>query len=372
MDASAIPCRLSRAGLSERTRPHVSAPTLYFAFPGHLDTPTGGYHYDRRLIGELRALGLDVATVPLPDRFPFPDEPARDRSRQALAALPDGAVVMIDGLAFGTLDDVAAAEAQRLRLIALCHHPLALESGLDVARQQTFLASERRALQSTRAVVVTSDHTGRILATQYAVPADRIVVARPGTDRVPFAACNGVPLQLLTVATLTRRKAHDVLIEALAPLAFLPWQARFVGGAGFDPAWAEELQERVNHLALQDRIRFIGAVEDLQAEYRHADVFVLPSRFEGYGMVFAEALAAGLPVVAARAGAVPDVVPGTAGLLVPPDDPEALSGALHSLLTGENLRRQLQAGARSAAAILPTWRDSAHRVARLVEEVQRA
>lgn len=348
----------------------MSAFTLYFAFPGDLDTPTGGYHYDRRLIDELRTLGLDVIAVPLPDRFPFPDERAREESWRLLAALPDGAVVIFDGLAFGALDDVAIAEAERLRIIALCHHPLALESGLDATQQQAFRASETRALQCTHAVVVTSDHTGRILAKDYGVPPERIVVALPGTDRVPFAACDGDPLRLLTVASLTRRKAHDVLIEALAPLTSLPWQARFVGGVDFDPVWAEELQDRVNHLQLQDRIRFVGAVDDLQAEYQNADVFVLPSRFEGYGMVFAEALAAGLPVIAARAGAVPDVVPETAGLLVPPDDVEALSDALRRLLLSEDLRRQLQAGARSAAAALPSWSDSARRVARLVKEVE--
>lgn len=348
----------------------MTARTLYFAFPGSLDTPTGGYRYDRRLIGELRTLGLDVVTVPLPEHFPFPDGAARQEAGRALAALPDGATVIVDGLAFGAMDEVASAEARRLRLIALCHHPLAMESGLDAAQQQALLASETRALACARAVVVTSAPTGRVLTTEYGVPAARIAVAQPGTDRVPFAACDGDPLRLLTVASLTRRKGHDVLIDALAPLAFLPWQARFVGGGHFDPDWAQELQDRVNRLQLQDRIRFAGTVDDLQTEYRQADVFVLPSRFEGYGMVFAEALATGLPVIAARVGAVPDVVPGPAGLFVPPDDAEALCGALQRVLTDGALRRRLQAGAQRAAAGLPTWSDSARRVARLIQKVQ--
>lgn len=358
------------AAYSERIRSLVNAPTLYFAYPGRLDTPTGGYHYDRRLIDGLRKVALDVRTTPLPDGFPYPDESAREGARRTLAALPDGATVMIDGLALGVLDDVIAAERQRLRLIALCHHPLALESGLDASQQRALHASEQRALQCVRAVLVTSDHTARILNTEYDVSTDRIVVARPGTEPVPFSPCDGDPPQLLTVASLTRRKAHDVLIDALARLPHLSWQARFVGGSGFDPAWAATLQDRVNQARLQHRIHLLGTVEDLQTEYRQADLFVLPSRFEGYGMVFAEALAAGLPVIAARAGAVPDVVPGTAGLLVPPDDPKALAEALHSLLTREALRRELQAGARRAATTLPTWGGSARRVAQLVEEVQ--
>lgn len=340
---------------------------LYFVFPGDLETPTGGYRYDRRLIHELRLRGLSVETIALSDRFPFPDDQARADARRALAAVPDGAVVIIDGLAFGALEHLAEAEARRLRIIALCHHPLALESGLDPVQQQAFQASEQRALSAARAVLVTSGHTWQILLDQFAMPPNKVVVAQPGTDPATFAPGNGNPLRLLTVASLTRRKAHDVLIDALAPLADLPWQARFVGGTDFDPAWRDALGQQVNRLQLQERIGMVGAVDDLEAEFQNADIFVLPSRYEGYGMVFAEALAAGLPVIAARAGAVPDVVPESAGLLVPPDDTASLTTALHSLLTREDLRRQLQAGARSAAAKLPTWADTARRVARLAD-----
>lgn len=341
--------------------------TLFFVFPGDLATPTGGYRYDRRLIHELRQLGLEVKTVALSSLFPFPDKRALEDTRQKLAALPDGAVVIIDGLAFGTLDQLAEAEAQRLRIIALCHHPLALESGLNPAQQRRFQASEQRALYTVRSVLVTSEHTRQILIDQFAQPPEKVVVAQPGTDPARFAACNGSPPRLLTVASLTRRKAHDVLIDALAPLADLPWQARFVGGKDFDPDWSDALQQQLNRLQLQDRIELVGAVDDLESEFNQADLFVLPSRYEGYGMVFAEALAAGLPVIAARAGAVPDVVPESAGLLVLPDDTAALTDALRSLLIDEDLRRQLQAGARNAAANLPTWADTANQVVRLIQ-----
>jgi len=342
---------------------------IYFAYPGDLDTPTGGYHYDRRLIEELRSMGVRVETVALPHCSSVPNQQILASVQQILAAIPDQAIVVIDGLAFGVLDEVAAAEAKRLRLVALCHHPLALETGLDERERQVLQVSEQRALSCARATVVTSGHTRQILIDQFAVPAESIIVALPGTDWTPFAPCDGDPIRLLTVASLTRRKAHDVLIDALSPLKSLHWQARFVGGQDFDPAWASGLQERVNVLGLSQRVEFAGAVEDTQVEYQQADVFVLPSRFEGYGMVFAEALAAGLPVLAARSGAVPDVVPETAGLLVAPDDTQALTEALRQILTSEALRRRLQAGARQAAATLPTWSDTATVVARKLKEV---
>ena len=342
---------------------------IYFAYPGDLDTPTGGYHYDRRLIEELRSMDVRVETVALPHCSSVPNQQILASVQQILAAIPDQAIVVIDGLAFGVLDEVAAAEAKRLRLVALCHHPLALETGLDERERQVLQVSEQRALSCARATVVTSGHTRQILIDQFAVPAESIIVALPGTDWTPFAPCDGDPIRLLTVASLTRRKAHDVLIDALSPLKSLHWQARFVGGQDFDPAWASSLQERVNALGLSQRVEFAGAVEDTQVEYQQADVFVLPSRFEGYGMVFAEALAAGLPVLAARSGAVPDVVPETAGLLVAPDDTQALTEALRQILTSEALRRRLQAGARQAAATLPTWSDTATVVARKLKEV---
>ncbi len=348
----------------------MSDSSIYFLFPGDIDTATGGYHYDRRLIAELREVGIAVTAVSLPHCSLGMDREARSTVQQTLAGLPDQSVVVIDGLAFGVLDELAGAEAQRLRLVALCHHPLALETGLDEEQRLALLDSERRALSCARATMVTSNHTRQILIEQFSVAAERISVALPGTDPRDFAPCDGDPIRLLTVASLTPRKGHDVLIDALAAIESLSWQARLVGGMDFDPAWAQSLREKVDTLGLSQRIQFAGTVEDSGPEYQRADVFVLPSHFEGYGMVFAEALAAGLPIVAARSGAVPDVVSSGAGILVPPDDAGALAQALQQILTDEAMSRRLQAGAREAGARLPSWKDTASVVARTLEEVR--
>ncbi|WP_237132597.1 glycosyltransferase family 4 protein [Pseudohongiella sp. O18] len=347
----------------------MSTLPLYFVFPGDLGTPTGGYHYDRRLISELRTLGKQVIPIALSDRFPTPDKDALVDAEQKLSAIPDGAQVMIDGLAMGVMDQIVSRHARRLSLIALCHHPLSLEAGLSAAQQDALHHSEKRSLHCARATVVTSPHTAEILRNQFDLDTNSILVACPGTDRSEFAPCTGNPPRLLTVASLTRRKAHDVLIESLGALKDLPWQARFVGGDHFDREWAQQLKAQVNQEQLARRIDFVGSVENLQPEYQQADLFVLPSRFEGYGMVFAEALAAGLPVIAARAGAVPDVVPASAGILVPADDAEALAAALREVLTDSSRRQALQRGARQAALALPGWRDSAMLVLNLTEEL---
>jgi len=346
---------------------------LYFAIPGDLAALTGGYGYDRRLLAELAALGMPLVHLPLSGTFPWPDAAALADTDARLAALPVDAVVLVDGLAFGAMDTLALKHGSRLRLIGLCHHPLALESGLDSSAAQSLQQSEQRALAQAAAVVVNSTATAATLLRDFAVPQQKISIARPGTDPQTFAACTGEPPVLLAVATLTRRKGHDVLIEALAQLADHPWVARFVGGADFDPVWAAGLQQQVAAAGLQQRISFVGSVADLRAEYVRADLFVLPSLYEGYGMAFAEALAFGLPIVGTRTGALPEVVPQAAGLLVPPGDASALAAALDGLLardSGAALRAGLQLGARAAARQLPSWAATAQVVADVINRVR--
>lgn len=340
--------------------------TVYFAIPGDLYSLTGGYGYDRRLIAGLRDAGIAVQLIHLANSFPAPDKAALEHAEAHLAQLPDGAILLVDGLALGAMDASAIAHGHRLNIIALCHHPLALETGLSPGQQQDLQRSEKRALDAATAILVTSSATCKILHEQFAIPSAKITVAVPGTDRQPFATCGNHPPILLTVASLTQRKAHDILIAALATLAHLPWQARFVGGAHFAPQWTSYLQGQVIHHKLEDRIHFVGSLENLTEEYSQADIFVLPSLFEGYGMAFAEALAFGLPVIAAATGALPDVIPATAGILVPPSDTAALAIALTQLLTQPQKRRQLQLGAQQAAQNLPRWEATCSRVAELI------
>lgn len=339
---------------------------VYFAIPGDINSCTGGYAYDRRLITGLSTLGFDVRLLQLSAQFPTPDNAALTEADAQISALPDGASLIIDGLAWGVMDDIANKHRQRLRLIALCHHPLMLETGLSPAQQQSLQHSEQIALQACTAVIVTSEQTRRLLINQFSIDALKIYVALPGTDHQEFAPCIGNPPQLLTLATLTRRKGHDVLVEALAQIAHLPWHARFVGGDHFDPEWAQMLRNKISALGLCERIVCTGTVANVHNEFLRADAFVLPSHFEGYGMAFAEALAFGLPIVATHTGAIPAVVPSSAGILVAPNDANALANALADLLSNTTKRSALQQGARTAALTLPQWDDTARVVARLL------
>lgn len=347
---------------------------VYFAIPGNLAALTGGYAYDRRVIVGLRALGLEVEYLPLSGEFPHPGSATLSATARLFASLPDGAIVIADGLAFGVMNDIAEREKERLRIIALCHHPLALETGLTATQVASLRMSETRALAAARAVIVTSAATADLLVREFGITPEKIFLAPPGVTvrpriSVKRSEINAPIPTLLTLATLTRRKGHDVLLKALAQIRHLSWHARFVGSAEFDPQWADELCAEARSLEMASRIDFVGAVTDPSQELMHADLFVLPSRFEGYGMAFAEALAFGLPVVGARAGAVPDLVGKDAGILVPPDDHQALAAALERLLTDPALRRQLQKGAQKAALTLPTWEQSVSKIAGLIAQL---
>jgi glycosyltransferase involved in cell wall biosynthesis len=246
------------------------------------------------------------------------------------------------------------------------HHPLALETGLTEQQAQCLRDNERAALQAASLVIATSPHTMRSLAEDYAVSADRLCCAPPGTEPVADRRGNRTsPPVLLTVASLIPRKAHDVLVEALARVRDLPWHALFVGDNERDPETATDIRRRIATTSLAGRVEITGPLhgEALRAAYRQADMFVLPSRHEGYGMVFAEAMAHGLPIVACATGAVVDTVPADAGRLAPPDDPDAQARLLRALLTDDALHGRLAQAAWKHGQTLPRWPDTASAVA---------
>ncbi|MGE0651756.1 MAG: glycosyltransferase family 4 protein, partial [Alphaproteobacteria bacterium] len=323
----------------------------WFAVPGDLTAPTGGYVYARRVLAELPALGFRAQVVPLSAEFPNPSATALEDCARRLRALPPDSTVLFDGLAYGAIP-AALLDTLHLDVVALVHHPLALETGLDPVRGEELRESERAALARARAVICTSPHTGETLAADYGVAAAKLRLALPGCDPAPPATGGNNPPVLLTVGAVIPRKGHDVLVGALARLRDLPWRSVVVGSLDRAPATVRALERQIARAGLADRIALAGALDDvaLAAAYHGADAFVLPSRYEGYGMVFAEALAHGLPVVACRAAAAVDTVPADTGILVDIDDDVALAKALRSLLTDSSLRRTLASAAHRLAA----------------------
>jgi glycosyltransferase involved in cell wall biosynthesis len=330
--------------------------SVHLVVPGSLEQRTGGYIYDRHIALGLPAAGWPVTVHELDGRFPTVDRVAKEAARRAVRAMPADSLPVVDGLALPAFSDLPLPQPW----VALVHHPLAMETGLDAAEAEALAGIERRVLARVGRVIVTSVQTRRDLAA-YDVDAARVGVVLPGTDRAPLArGSDGPGVTMLSVASLTPRKCHLVLLEALAGLVDLSWRLICVGSPDRDPATAQAIVEAIKRHDLEARVQLIGEQTEagLQPYYDAADLFVLASHHEGYGMALAEALARGLPVVSTTAGAIPDTVPSDAGILVPPGDRAALAAALRRVITEPRLRRDLAAGARRARRRLPSWADA--------------
>jgi len=344
---------------------------IVFAIPGDLSLPTGGYAYDRRLLREWRDMGVAARHLPLPGGFPNPSEAELSETGRALLAQSRDSVLLIDGLAYGAFPEGIAAGLAG-RVVALVHHPLGLETGLTPAQATEFARRETAALRYAAAVVVTSETTKRLLVADFSVPAGRIVVAEPGVDPAERAVgSDGQSVELLAVGSLVPRKGYDVLIAALHGLADKPWLLTIVGADDRAPETTTALKAQIAASGLSERVRLAGALApaELDAAYAGADLFVMPSLFEGYGMVLTEALARGLPILCTTGGAAAETAPDEAALKVPPGDVAALRAGLARLLDDGRERLRRADAAWQAAETLPRWRGTATIVADVCAKV---
>lgn len=340
----------------------MSVRTLHAVLPNDIDDParpSGGNHYDRRLLDGLVSVGWTVLEHQARGDWPTPDPGARRELGARLASLPDGALVLLDGLVAGVVPELLLPQADRLRLVVLVHLPLAGEA-------------EAAALGAARAVVATSGYARDQLLRLHPLPPQRVHVARPGVDPAEPAVASPTGSRLLCVAAVARHKGHDVLLRALAGLDGLPWVCSCVGSLEREPDFVEELAGAVHGAGLSGRVGFTGPLTGaaLAAAYAGADLLVLPSRGETYGMVLTEALARGIPVVVSDVGGVREALGdgATPGLLVPPDDPVALAAALHRWLTEPGLRERLRVAAAERRRNLGGWRAIAGAVSSVLEE----
>ena len=335
-----------------------------FAVPGDLAAPTGGYAYARRLLALLPEQGVRVRHIPLPASYPHPSEADLIETERLLRETPAGAVLLVDGLAFGAMPASLVRGLGR-RIVALVHHPLGFETGHGAARRSELIESERRALAMAERVVACSAATAGALADEFDVPPARITIAEPGTEPASRAIGTGMPVQLLAVGAVSRRKAYPVLVAALRELVDLDWQLTIVGSLDHAPEATAALYAAIQASRLRERITVAGAVDEsrLHCLYDRADVFVSPSLFEGYGMVLAEAMARGLPLVASTGGAAAETVPAGAGLKVPPGDVASMREALRRMIADPAAREAFGEESWCAGQALPRWRDTAARVA---------
>ncbi|MGW0762553.1 glycosyltransferase family 4 protein [Streptomyces sp. NPDC002814] len=364
----------------------MSLRSVHFFMPGGVDDPaqpSGGNAYDRRLCLDLPGFGWQVEKHTVDGSWPRPGVAAREELARTLRQLPDGTVVLLDGLVACGVPEIILPEVERLSLAVLVHLPLGDERGLtpDVAAELD--ARERTVLRAVPAVIATSDWAVRRLVSHHGLAPERVHVAAPGADIAPLASGTDGVSRLLCVAAVTPRKGQHRLVEALAAVSDLPWSCVCVGGLSHDPEYVAGLRSLIARYGLEDRLVLAGpqAGAELDASYASADLMVLTSYAETYGMAVTEALARGIPVLATDVGGLPEAVGrapdgGVPGILVPPEDPLALAVELRGWFGEADVRRRLKAAARGRRAALDGWATTARSLAavlgRLPNEPRRA
>jgi glycosyltransferase involved in cell wall biosynthesis len=350
--------------------------TVHVVVPDGISDPTrssGGNSYDRRICDELGATGWQVHEHAVPGSWPWPAGAAERALNRTIDAIPDGGSVLIDGLIASTAPTVLVPHADRLRLVILVHLPLGYGApGHAVADAQV---RERTTLTAASAVIATSRWTRQWLLASYPLRPDGVHVAEPGADRARPAPGTASGGELLCVAAVTPAKGHADLLAALSTITDRPWRCTIVGRLDRDPEFTDRLRRAAEHSAVGERICFRGPLSwgELAYAYAAADVLVLASAFETYGMVVTEALGFGLPVIATAVGGLPDALGCTSdgqppGLLVPPADPSALAAALESWLGDRELRQRLRAAAAERRRTLPGWTTTAEQIAQVLRK----
>jgi glycosyltransferase involved in cell wall biosynthesis len=345
----------------------------YVVAPDCIDDParpSGGNTYDRLLCRELPAQGWSVRERGIAGFWSEPDAASFAALEASLAQIPDGAVVLLDGLIASTAPETLRSQADRLRLVVLVHMPFG-----DRPRDVSARRREGAALAAATAVVTTSAWTRRRLEELYGLPAERVRVAEPGAPTAPPARGTAAGGALLCVGAVSFEKGHDILLEALASIAALPWHCTCAGGLDRDPAFADRIRRRALASSAAERVSFPGPLDgaDLDRAYGSADLLIVASRAESYGMVVTEALARGVPVIAADVGGVGEALGKDAagtqpGMLVAAEDPGALAAALSAWLADADLRARLRRAAARRRESLPRWSSAAAVVAAVLAE----
>ena len=341
--------------------------TLCFVVPDSIDDParpSGGNVYDRRVCAELGAIGWSVQLCQVAGAWPAPTPAEVAGLERVLDGVEDGGHVLIDGLVASAAPHLVSRYAGRLHVAVLIHLPL----GVLSPGQR---GPEAALLRRVGTVLTTSTWTRSWLVTEYGLAADAVTVAVPGTDLGELAPGTPSGGALLCIGAVTPVKGQDLLVEALAAVDVPGWRCLCVGAVDRDPDFVSRVEQQARDAGLAGQVVLRGALlgADLDAAYLSADVLVLASRAETYGMVVTEALAHGVPVIAVRTGGVAEAL-GSArdgvlpGILVQPGDTSALTAAVRAWLGDPGLRDRLREAANDRRQTLPTWRDTATRIGR--------
>lgn len=335
---------------------------------GSLGTISGGYLYDRQLVNYLRSCGHMVEIISLPWRnYPLH---ILDNVRQLQLSHFD--LLLQDELNHPSL----FLMNQRITIpkVAIVHHLRSSEEHpaylLPIYRQV-----EQQYLNSVEAFIFNSNTT-RAVVEQYLHHNKPYSVAMPAGNRLATIAEEEIkkriaqarPLNILFVGNLIPRKGLDVLLQAIINM---PVRLIVIGSTIVDSDYTKRIQSFINTHNLTKQVCLLGQVNDteLGENFAKADVLTVPSQYEGFGIVYLEGMACGLPAIGTTAGAAHEIIAhGQNGFLIPPGDSPALTQYLSQLLDQYVLQKMSLAALRHFQ-IHPTWENTFHNVEHFLREL---
>jgi glycosyltransferase involved in cell wall biosynthesis len=342
---------------------------------GSLDTLSGGYLYDRKLVEYLRAQGDDVTILSLPYRG-YADHLTDNLSASLLKRLSNAHFdfLLQDELNHPSLFWLNRSLRRRARypIISIVHHLRSSEHRSAIANLFYHLV-ERLYLASASGFVFNSQTT-RSVVEGLVGGKRRCVVAVPGGDqlgvtlppeRILARAHREGPLKVLFIGNLIPRKGLHVLLDALARLDRARWRLTIIGSPDVDPPYAARIEAQIARLKLNPNILALGPQTGaaLMDQYTNHQLLVVPSSYEGYGIVYVEGMAFGLPAVGTSGGAAGEIITDSVdGFLIRPGDAVALAGCIQSAIADRELLAAMSLGARARYDAHPTWERSARAI----------
>jgi glycosyltransferase involved in cell wall biosynthesis len=340
--------------------------------PGSLDTVSGGCLYDRQLVALLRERGHHVDVESLPLRSYTGSLPANLDPRLPRRLANGGYDLLLqDELAHAALFAANPAIKRKVRcpVVPIVHHLFCCEPEGSPLLGPLWRRVERRYLRTADAMILASRHAKQCCRDLLSELPEH-VVAPPGADHAgPAASPESVsarskesgPLRLLFVGNISARKGILPTLSSLARIPDTPWELRLAGDTRRDPRSTERIRRFLRRHGLRDRVRLLGRVPDVELGrlYRESHVLCMPFAFEGYGIVFLEAMAAGLPVLARRGCGAEEIVRhGENGYLFDPADTGGPASRIRELARDRERLASMGLAAREAFLRHPTWERS--------------
>ncbi|MBI5353414.1 MAG: glycosyltransferase family 4 protein [Chloroflexi bacterium] len=333
---------------------------------GSLNTLSGGYLYDRKLVEYLRAQGDTVEIISIPWR----SYAAHLTDNLTFRLPPDLDILIQDELNHPSLV-VANSGKHPYPAISIVHHLRCSELRLKW-QNDLYRIVEKKYLKSVDGFIFNSQTTKKIVS-ELIGDAKPSFVAYPPTDRFGTGVseqeikerANREPFRILFLGNVIERKGLHTLINALSSFQTSTCTLDVVGSLNSDPKYVQAMQRQVSSLGLQSSVIFHGALDNdpLKQMLRQAHVLIVPSSYEGFGIVYLEGMAFGLPAIGTTAGAASEIIAdGETGYLIAPDDSKMLAERISLLANDRSLLAKMSINAARRYSQQPKWEQTASQI----------